>query len=164
MILLFQGEGVHKKMFHKAGCTLIIYINCYFTLCRIYYFTILHRKAVGRRCFVKKVVLGNFTKFTVKHLCQSLLFNKVAGLRPEALAQVFYCEFCEISQNTAFYRTPPVAASVHIINCTLWSSPDFLKKISFCKAISYCFVLNMLFFSEFLLMFLITLKCFKIYF
>ena len=25
----------------------------------------------------------NFTKFTGKHLCQSLFFNKVAGLRPE---------------------------------------------------------------------------------
>ena len=29
----------------------------------------------------KKGVLRNFTKFTVKHLCHSLLFNKVAGLR-----------------------------------------------------------------------------------
>ena len=30
--------------------------------------------------FCKKGVVGNFTKFTGKHLCQSLLFNKVAGL------------------------------------------------------------------------------------
>ena len=30
---------------------------------------------------MKKVVLRNFPKFTVKHLCQSLFFNKVAGLR-----------------------------------------------------------------------------------
>ena len=29
----------------------------------------------------KKGVLTNFTKFTGKHLCQSLFFNKVAGLR-----------------------------------------------------------------------------------
>ena len=28
----------------------------------------------------KKGVLGNFTKFIGKHPCQSLLFNKVAGL------------------------------------------------------------------------------------
>ena len=33
-----------------------------------------------RRCSVRKLVLRNFTKFTGKHLCQSLLFNKVAGL------------------------------------------------------------------------------------
>ena len=34
--------------------------------------------------FCKKGVLGNFAKFTGKHLCQSLFFNKVAGFRPEA--------------------------------------------------------------------------------
>ena len=55
------------------------------------------------RCSVKKGVLRNFAKFTGKHLSQSLFFNKVAGLRPakkETLAQVFSCEFCEISKNT----------------------------------------------------------------
>ena len=56
----------------------------------------------------KKGVLRNFTKFTGKHLCQSLF----CSLRPkkETLAQVFSCEFCEISKNTFSYRTPPVAA------------------------------------------------------
>ena len=50
-------------------------------------------------------------------MCQSLLFNKVAGLRPaillkkQALAQVLSCEFCEISTNTFYYKTPLVAAS-----------------------------------------------------
>ena len=29
--------------------------------------------------FYKKSALRNFTKFTGKHLCQSLFFNKVAG-------------------------------------------------------------------------------------
>ena len=38
-----------------------------------------------RRYSVRKVVLRNFTKFTGKHLCQSLFFNKVAGLRPATL-------------------------------------------------------------------------------
>ena len=33
-----------------------------------------------QRCFVKKGVLRNVTKFTGKHLCQSHFFNKVAGL------------------------------------------------------------------------------------
>ena len=49
----------------------------------------------------------------------SLFFNKLAGLRLEACnfmkketpAQVFSCEFCEISKNTFSYRTPPLAAS-----------------------------------------------------
>ena len=68
--------------------------------------------------FCKKGVLRNFTKFTGKHLCQSLFFNKVAGqacnfIKKETLAQAFSCEFCEISKNTFFHRTPLVAASVN---------------------------------------------------
>ena len=34
-----------------------------------------------RWCSVRKGVLRNFAKFTGKHLCQSLFFNKVAGLQ-----------------------------------------------------------------------------------
>ena len=34
-----------------------------------------------RRCSVKKDVLKNFANFTGKHLCRSLFFNKVAGLK-----------------------------------------------------------------------------------
>ena len=33
-------------------------------------------------------------------------------IKKETLAQVFSCEFCEISKNIFPYRTPPVAASV----------------------------------------------------
>ena len=42
-------------------------------------------KAIARWCSVKKGVLENFSKFLGKHLCQSLFFNKVAGLRTAAL-------------------------------------------------------------------------------
>ena len=47
------------------------------------------------KVFCKKDVLRNFTKSTGKHLCQSLFFNKVAGLDAtgETLAQVYSCEF-----------------------------------------------------------------------
>ena len=69
--------------------------------------------------FCKIDILRNFAKFPGKHLCQSLFFNKVEGLRPEAcnlikketLAHVFSSELCEISNNIFFYRTPLVAAS-----------------------------------------------------
>ena len=52
--------------------------------------------------FCKKGVLRNFTKFTGKHLCQSFFLNKVAAsfIKKETLAQVFSCEFCEISKST----------------------------------------------------------------
>ena len=57
-----------------------------------------------RKCSVK---IGVLKKFTGKHLCESLFFNKVAGqacnfIKREALAQVFCCEYCEISKNTFF--------------------------------------------------------------
>ena len=66
--------------------------------------------------FCKKGVLRNFAKFTGKHLCQSLFFNKVAGLRPSTLLKkrlwhrCFPFNFFEIFKNTFFYRTPLVAA------------------------------------------------------
>ena len=34
-----------------------------------------------QRCSVRKGVLGNVTKCTGEHLCQSIFFNNVAGLR-----------------------------------------------------------------------------------
>ena len=64
-------------------------------------------------------MLKNFAKFTLKHLCQSFFFNKVAGLRlatliKKTLPQVFSCEFCEIFKKIYFYRTPLVAAFVGV--------------------------------------------------
>ena len=47
--------------------------------------------------FCKKSVITNFTKFTGNHLCL-----RPATLLKETLAQVFSCEFCEISKNTFF--------------------------------------------------------------
>ena len=65
---------------------------------------------------MKKDVFKNFAKFTGKHLCQSLFFNKVAVrpaclLKKETLAQVFSYDFCEISKNTFYCKTPLAAAS-----------------------------------------------------
>ena len=57
--------------------------------------------------FYKKGVLTNSTKFT-GNTCASLFFNKVT------LAQVFSCEFCEISKNTFWHRTPLVADSENL--------------------------------------------------
>ena len=71
---------------------------------------------MAKNSFVAEVTFKNVAKFTGKHACKSLFFNKVAGLRiatllKKTLAQVFYCEFCEISKNIFSYRTPLVAAS-----------------------------------------------------
>ena len=45
----------------------------------------LYLRSSGPEVFFKKDVLRNFPKFTGQHLCHSLFFNKVAGLRPATL-------------------------------------------------------------------------------
>ena len=59
-----------------------------------------------QRCSMKKGVLRNFTKFTGKHLCQSLLFNKVAGLRPATLLKKRLWHRCFPVNFAKFLRTP----------------------------------------------------------
>ena len=39
-------------------------------------------KSSRPKVLCKNGILRKFAKFTGKHLCQSLFFNKVAGLRP----------------------------------------------------------------------------------
>ena len=66
-----------------------------------------------RRCSIKKGVLKNLAKFTGKHLCQSLFFNKVAGLRPATSLKkrlwhtCFSVNFAKFLRTLFFYRTPP---------------------------------------------------------
>ena len=47
--------------------------------------------------------LRNFIKFTGKRLCQSL--EACNFFKKETLAEVFSCEFCEISENTFLQNT-----------------------------------------------------------
>ena len=56
--------------------------------------------------FCKKGILKNFTKFTGKHLCQSLFFNKVAGLRPATLSKTRLWHRCFPVNLVKFLRTP----------------------------------------------------------
>ena len=55
-----------------------------------------------RGCSIRKGVLRKFAKFTEKHLCQSLFFNKVAGLRSATSLNMRHLHrcFCEIFKNT----------------------------------------------------------------
>ena len=56
--------------------------------------------------FCKKGVLRNISKFTGDHLCQSLVFNKVAGLRPETLLNKRLCHRCFSVNLAKFLKTP----------------------------------------------------------
>ena len=56
-----------------------------------------YAEAVVWRCFIKKV----------------FRLRPATLLKKQYLAQVFSCEFCEISKNAFYYRTPLVAASAY---------------------------------------------------
>ena len=64
--------------------------------------------------FCKKGVLKNLAKLTGKHLCWSLFFNKVAGLRLATLLKkrlqhwCFPVNFAKFLRTPFFYRIPPV--------------------------------------------------------
>ena len=58
------------------------------------------------KVFCKKEVLENYPKFTGKHLCQSLFFNKVAGLRPATLLKKKLWYRCFLMNFGKFSRTP----------------------------------------------------------
>ena len=55
---------------------------------------------------MKKGALENFAKLTGKQLCQSLFFNKFAGLRPgtlfkkETVPQMLSCDFWKNFKNS----------------------------------------------------------------
>ena len=64
-----------------------------------------------QRCSVRKGILRNFAKFTGKHLCQVLFYNKVAGPEPATLLKkrlwhrCFPMNFAKFLR-TLFHRTP----------------------------------------------------------
>ena len=55
-------------------------MDVYFFVYGCIFFRKIFVEAVVRGCCVKKVLL-EISKFTEKHLCQRLFFNKVPGLR-----------------------------------------------------------------------------------
>ena len=56
--------------------------------------------------FCRKGALRNFAKFTGKHLCQSLFFDKVEGLRPATLLKRRVWHRCFPVNFRKFLKTP----------------------------------------------------------
>ena len=73
-LLLERGSIINTKFLR----TLILKNICERLLVKI---SISVTRSSRPEVFCKKGVLRNLTKFTEKHLCQSLLYNKVAGMR-----------------------------------------------------------------------------------
>ena len=59
-----------------------------------------------RRCSVRNGILRKLAKFTGKHLCQSLFFNKVSGLRSLTLLKRRLWHRCFPMNFAKFLRTP----------------------------------------------------------
>ena len=88
-------------------------------LCWVYYYL----EAVDQTCSVKKVSLeisqnsqentcARVSNLIKLQACARVSLGQACNfIKSETLAQVFSCEFCEISKNTFSYRTPPLAAS-----------------------------------------------------
>ena len=79
--------------------------------------------------FCKKGFLKNFAKFTGKHVCQSLFFNRVADLRPATLfkKRLWYRRF---SVNFAkFLKTPIFIEHSGGCFCSLSSAAVTLNKL-----------------------------------
>ena len=70
--------------------------------------TFLNLKSSHQSGFIRKDVLRNFAKSSEKHLCQSLFFDKVAGLKRLCLFVKFGAGF----ENTIFKEHLWVTASV----------------------------------------------------
>ena len=100
MLIFIKKEHFHKDT-SRQMYNLYEKINC---IINIWYQGL---RSSHPAVFCKKGVLRNFTKFTGKHLCQSLYFNKVAGLRPAAalLNKKFWLR-CFPVNFVKFLRTP----------------------------------------------------------
>ena len=95
-----------------------------------------YKKKKSWEVFCKKDVLKNFTRFTGKHFCWSLFFNKVAGLRLESLFKKRLEHGCFPLNlvkffNNSFLRTPLVAASIQkVYFCQIFVKKKMLNLFS----------------------------------
>ena len=92
--------------------------------------------------FCKKGILKNSTKFTRKHLCWSLFFNKVSDLRPTTLLKKrlrhrCFQEFYESFDNTFFIEYLSAITSFPNLSHSFISQRGFiyLFKLSFVRKI-----------------------------
>ena len=60
-----------------------------------------------QRFSIKKGGIGNFAKFTGKHLCLRHFFKKVAGLKKRVSDTVVFLGILQNFQEHPFYRTHP---------------------------------------------------------
>ena len=121
--IFVKHTHLHKFNQLKESCCAWIYLRK--MVAKLLYFYInsfsVNQQKQPLKVPYKKGVLRNFVKFTRKHLCQRRFFNKVEGVKlsvkKDALAQVFSCEFCEISKNN--FSTEHVQTNISLLTLIL---------------------------------------------
>ena len=99
---IFPTQGFSCETCEIFKNTILMNINERLVLKKMLNILLICSRSSHRSCSVRKGVVRNFAKFTGKHLCQSLFFNKISFIKKGTLTQVCFCEFCEISKNTLF--------------------------------------------------------------
>ena len=91
-IMKWLISSISSNTFQKISCN----------VCNISFFLLPQQYKSSHWVFsTKKCVVKSFAKFTGKHLCQFLFFNKLVGLN-KVPTPVFFYEFCEIFRNNFF--------------------------------------------------------------
>ena len=100
----YQKQAPEVSLFHNFEILFFYAVDVY--LENLVHLTLSWRGPLSyshQRCSVRKGGLRNFAKFTGKHLCKSLFFNKACNfIKKETLEQVFSYEFCKISKSNFF--------------------------------------------------------------
>ena len=109
--MYFHG-GLNKRIFNVTR-------HCFYYLNFVRGILAWTGSGIHQRCFMKKNVLRNFTKFTRTLLFQGPFFNQVVGLRPATLLKrdsgtCVFCEFCEISEENLFTEHLSTTASKQV--------------------------------------------------
>ena len=86
-------DNIYDKSFQKLEYKLLYYNwNFWFYhLLQVPFYGVF--RSSHQRCSIKKGVFKNFAKFTCKHLCRSIFFNEVEGLRPATPPGNYFCIF-----------------------------------------------------------------------
>ena len=134
-------KSLFKKKRLQPGCFLVNIVKLLKHL-----FSGTSARSSHRRCSVGKDVLRNFAKFTGKHLCQSLFFNKVVDLRPATLLKTRLWHRCFPVNVAKFLRRPFLQNTSRRLLlicercfCTLW-----LHELWNLFSVIRCCILNIL--------------------
>ena len=90
-------------------------------------------------CSMRKGVLRKFAKFIGKHLCQSLCFNKAAGLRPGNLFKKRLWHRCFLVNFAKFLRTHFLQNTSRqlLLQLVAYKKNVYVIWLSFCKCVQF---------------------------